>query len=576
MVNKQGQSSLQARRWLASIFFLFTLIAIPSLAIADPITRVNRSVIAIDDPLTFTIRINETGSFKGPDLSPLEKDFHVLSNSQSSRHMIRNGRSESWTEWAITLMAKRKGQLTIPSITVGGQKTQASTIQVQPSVPHSAADLQPVFMESEISASSVYVQQQLIFTLRIFQSIQLDNMNISEPAFDNAAVEKLGQNSFQRNIQNTPYRVHELQYAIFPQETGELIIPEQTFTASAAVSRRSRFNLPGQGKPIRKVSQQHTITVKPPATRFKNGNWLPAESIKLTQTWSSSLGNIHVGDSITRSITLKAEGLMDSQLPPYEFPAMAGAKFYPDQGSTETSATDNGVSSTRTDSAAIIPTREGELQLPEIRINWWDTRNNKLQQAVIPASTITVKAALEQAQSNSTPLAIDHSQATTTIPSTATTSTGSDKLFWQLLSAGLATLWLLTLYLLWCAKRGPSNTQPPQSITIPVSISEKQAFKNLLNVCRQNDAQKIRQAIIEWGQRYWPEDNIQTLQDIQHHCDHPSLSTALLQLDNTLYGNSADSSCWNGESLLSAIRLVRESSKKTAAAAGLSPLYKNN
>ncbi|MEE8059635.1 MAG: BatD family protein [Pseudomonadales bacterium] len=556
-------------------FILFLLfIVVSQQAIADPIARIDRSVIAIDDTLTFTIRINETGSFNGLDLSPLDKDFHVLGNSQSSRHMIRNGQSESWTEWTITLMPKRKGRLTIPPITIDGQKTQRISINVQPSVPRSAGNPQPVFLESEVDTESVFVQQQIIFTLRVFQSIQLDNMNISEPEFDNAVIEKLAQNSFQRRIQNTPYRVHELRYAIFPQETGEFIIPELVFSATESVARRSMFNLPGRGKTVRKMSQQHIIRVKQPPASFTGSTWLPAQSIKLMETWSSTLDNIRVGESITRTITIRAEGLLDSQIPPLEFPSIVGAKFYPDQGEAKTDSTTNGVISTRTDSMAIIPTREGEVALPEIRLSWWDTQRNTIQEAVIPASTLTVKPALEGAQSNSTPLAINHSQTPTTVVSTPLT-TATNNIPWQIISALLAAAWMITLLLWWRLKQSSSALNQDLIPRSHAGMSEKQAFKMLTEVCRNNDIQQTRQAIIEWGRHYWPDHNINSLQDIQQHCNHPPLSNAMLQLDNYLYGNSHDSSSWNGESLLSVIKLMRERDKKNSSqqAQGLPPLY---
>ena len=203
---------------------LILLSAMISQTMAGPMASIDRSVIAIDDTLIFTIRVNSTGSFKGPDLNSIYIDFDVLGNRQSSSHTIRNGVSESSTEWIITLAPKRKGRLTIPAINIDGEKTEPISVIVQASPPVSADLLKPVYLESEVDQNNVYVQQQIIFTLRIFQSIQLDNMNISEPEFDDALMEKLGQTSYQRKIQNTPYRVHELNYAIFPQKTGTITI----------------------------------------------------------------------------------------------------------------------------------------------------------------------------------------------------------------------------------------------------------------------------------------------------------------------------------------------------------------
>jgi hypothetical protein len=541
---------------------------------AAPVASIDRSVISANDTLTFTIRLNEGSSFRGPDLAPLNQSFHVLGNSQSSRHMIRNGRSESWTEWVITLMPKREGRLTIPAISIDGQKTQAILINVQASVPGSLDNLQPIFLESEVDKTSVYTQQQVIYTVRIFQSIQLDNMNVTEPSLDNAAIEKLGQNSFQRRIKNTPYRVHELRYAIFPQENGELIIPELVFSGNEAVARRSAFSLPGQGRPIRKTTQQHMISVKSPPKTFLGSTWLPAESVKLVETWSSNPGNIHVGDSITRTITTSAQGLLDSQLPPYQFTSVNGAKFYPDQGNTNKTATEQGVSSSREDSAAIIPTQAGNIELPEIRLSWWNTAEQETQYAVIPASSLTVKPALINNQGNSTPLAVDHSQSATNITAPVVI-TNNDHSVWQLITAFFAFAWLITLVMWWQLKTKIAPNELTRPIKSDTNLSEKQAFAALTKVCRNNDMANARSALINWGKSYWPEYEIQSFKDIQQQSHHTSLNNALSQLDNALYGNT-DKNDWNGESILAVIKLVRENNKKKSnKPQDLPPLYSN-
>jgi len=565
------------QRFIAVIAFIvvisFTMIS--NASAATPIAKVDRSVIAIDDTLTLTIRINDGGSYTDPNLDPVKTNFYLLGNSRSSRHMIRNGQSESWTEWAITLMPKRKGQLEIPAIDIDGQRTQAITVSVQPSIPTPEGTLEAVFLESEVDIDNAYVQQQIIFTLRIFQSIQLDNMNISEPEFDNAAMEKLGQNSFQRRIQNALYRVHELRYAIYPQEIGELIIPEMIFSANEAMARQSVFSLSAQGKRIRKMTKQHKIKVKAPPSSFTGNIWLPAKSIQLVERWSGNPDTISVGDSITRIITIEADGLLDSQLPPLSFNPIDGAKSYPDKGSSETSVTDQGSISSRADSVAIIPTREGKVTLAEIRLQWWDTKLNKMQEALIPARTLTVKPAINKTPSDSTPLAIDHS-LTTPKTSIATANSDTTHLLWQLIAGGFALAWLVTLYL-WQQSKGKHFTKvEQQNTTVKKSLSEQQAFKQLSKVCRDNNIGTARIALLNWARVYWPTNNIQSLQDIQAQSDHPALNIALSELDNRLYGHQTDSHSWNGEGLLSVIKWIRESTENNSSQNnGLKPLYSN-
>jgi hypothetical protein len=102
----------------------------------------------------------------------------------------------------------------------------------------------------------------------------------------------------------------------------------------------------------------------PPPIDIKTGIWLPAKDIQLTEKWSRLPDDIRVGDSITRTISVTAISLLDSQLPPFNFPSIPGAKLYPDQGNTESSVSAQGVTSSRSGSIAIIPTVAGTLLLP--------------------------------------------------------------------------------------------------------------------------------------------------------------------------------------------------------------------
>lgn len=555
---------------LAGILLAMALSLLSPHSLATVIASVDRSVVAIDETISLTVRVNKSGSFSRPDLDILEQDFHVLGSNQSSRHSIINGKSQSSTEWSITLMPKRQGRLLIPAISIDGQQTQPITINVQASAPRTGNAEQPVFVESEVDSATVFVQQQLVFTVRIFQSIQLDSMSVSEPEFDNASVEKLSQTSYQRRLGNTPYRVHEIRYAIFPQQSGTLSIPEMVFTATETVARRSVFNLPGQGRPIRKLTQQHSVTVKNPPATFRGQTWLPAKSIKLLESWSTSPGNIRVGDSITRTIRTEAIGLLASQLPPQSFTAVPGLKFYPDQGQSENELLDTGVSSFRADSAAIIPTREGPVELPEIRLRWFNTDLGTMEEAIIPGSTIQVKAALAGAPSAAAPLAVDHSQQAA---SKQPAGVDADKLrLWQWIAAGLLLLWLLTLGLLFIRLRHTPTKDKHRSQTEQTSTNERQAFKQLSKACKGDDIDAIRNSLVIWASLFWPQQNINSLHDVRQLEGNSALHKALQHIESALYSSHATAQ-WNGDGLLSVVKLLRDRRGSKQTAESLPPLY---
>ncbi|WP_339669725.1 BatD family protein [Dasania marina] len=527
---------------------------------------VDRQTITIDDSLTLSIRINDTGTYKTPDLSALEKDFQISGTSQSSRHSLINGRSSSVTEWTVNLYPKRDGLLIIPAIKINDAKTNPIAVQVNKATALPPGQLDTVFVESSVSHSKAYVQQQILLNLTIYHSVQLDNLNMSELTLENATVKRVGQNSFYRTVQGVRHRVHEINYVIFPNKAGDLIIPELTFSGQE-LSQNRFYN---GGSIIRRKSQAHKIKVLPAATDYNGELWLPAQQLTLQETWSKDPAQLRVGDSITRSITTTANGVTAAQLPPINFQAIAGLKLYPDQAETNNSESATGISATRIDSTAVIPTRPGKITLPAIKVTWWDTDSQSQKTANIAARTLTILPPLEENQNQRN--AIDHSQ-------TAAASTATEKIvtvsnpFWMVVSFILLGLWLLTLLAYWRLPRRAqsSDTVQPKK---DASASEKTAYKYLQQVCRKQHSEQLRPALIAWAKQYWATQEIHTLDDISRVSEHPALKNMLLQFDNNRYGKTADSSDWNGASLLSIVNELRQQKDKADSDSALPELYK--
>jgi oxygen tolerance protein BatD len=572
------------RSLITQLLILLMVFAAPGglRAAAGPRASVDRNVVAEGDSLTLTIRIEDTGSFDAPDYSVLQRDFEVYGNSESSQHMLNNGRLESWTEWQTTLLPKRSGELTIPPIAAAGGKTQALTIRVDPASANNSEDAsEPVFMETQLDRQSIYVQQQLIFTVRIFHAIQLDEMHLSEPAFDNASVRKIAENTFRRDIKGSTYLVHELSYAIFPQQPGDLTIPELVFSAVQPTTRRSLFDFPGQGRGLRKMSKQLHATVKPIPKTFTGAVWLPAKNLTLTESRNANAAS--VGESITRNITIRADGLLAAQLPALDAPQLDNAKVYNDQPTLDDQQDASGIHSKRIENMALIPSKTGNLQLPELRVVWWDVESDSEKVATLPASTLRVAAGAQ----NDTAAVVPESESTTKADETApfqstaaparTTALELPNRWLQAAILVLTLAWLITLYLYWRLRRTlrPAAQRSIDGIAVDVSAqNEDAAFRMLKDHCRAGNAAAARMALITWAQQRYRAANLQTLDQLLRYCDNAALTREVQQLDNRLFGLQPDSGTWNGENLLSVVRELRDQrAEKSAAAQQLPPLY---
>lgn len=571
--------SLPVRSWLApyalQLLLLLALLGAATAlhAAAAPRASVDRNAVAQGDSLTLTIHVDDTG-VAAPDLTPLQRDFELYGSSQSTQRSLTNGRLQSSMEWQVTLMPKRSGDLVIPALQVGDGATQPLTIRVAPagtgSGPGADADAdadEPIFLEAQLDRQSVYVQQQAVLTVRVFHAIQLDDMQLSEPSFDNASVRKIGETSFRRDIRGTTYLVHERSYAIFPQQPGELTVPELVFNASQPLTRRTLFNFPGQGRPLRKMTRQLQLTVKPIPKSFSGPVWLPATNLTLAEQWSNSARTVNVGDSVTRNITVQADGLLASQLPAQEAPHLDNAKVYNDQPTLDDQQDARGVHGKRTEHMALIPSQPGELTLPEVRVVWWDVNSDSEKVATLAPSTLQIAGSVP-APAAPPPAAAPHSPAAT-VPPPATplpavaAATASQPL-WQLATLAFALAWLATLYLYWRLRRSPVPTRRTEAAPPATNGGEIAAFRHLQDVCRSGDATAARTALVAWARAFYRAPRMHTVEQVLQRADSPLLLRELQQLDNRLFGVHADSAPWNGENLLSVVRELR--GKKTATA----------
>lgn len=514
---------------------------------------VDRDRVAMGDTVRLTITATENEETSNTDLRPLLADFEVLQRSTSSNTSIVNGRRTHTRQILIDISPRREGTLKIPPMRVGNTDTNMLLIAVAPA-PASQGGDQTVVFQAELDADSVYVQGQVILTLRLQQAINLDNRSITELQLDNAFVKPLEQQSFQRTIDGRPWLVHELRYAIFPEQSGTLEIPVQTFSARESSPRRSLFDSNRGGRQLRRSTEALQIEVLPRATEFSGDTWLPARSITLEESWSTPPEQLRAGESATRTIVIKGEGLQGAQLPPILLPPTDGLKFYPDQPVISEAEVGSGLLGSRQDSAAVVPTRAGTWTIAEVRIPWWDTQARKLRYAVLPQRTLNVAAA--DPQGITRPLVMPQTasdQAAITIQ--GDTALPGDSGPWKIVAALSSLGWLLTLLALlwlWLRRR---HTAEPSPVTVD-NPGEKQALKQLLAACVADSPDSARQWLVAWANALFTEQNVVSATQLSGLFSDVELDTELARLDAALYREGEQQ--WRGSELASTVRRLRK------------------
>ncbi|MCL6414614.1 BatD family protein [Aestuariirhabdus sp. Z084] len=560
---------------------LLTLLWIPLARGETFVASVDRTTLNQDEVVELTLRSDKQQFFSTPDLSPLEEHFTIVSQLQSSQFQSNNGKSVSWTDWVIKLSPKRAGFVVIPPIVLDGLATDPISLQIEkPSTspaPKQPGAVEPIFMEGSVDLERVYVQQQILYTLRIMHSVPLfDDSKLSELKIDNAIVQSLGQPTARSEIINgVRHGIFELQYAIYPQSSGSIVIPSQQFTATA-VNNRDPFN-PYSGRAGKRISIRSAeihIDVKAAPPEWDGKHWLPARALELDQQWSGDPNQLTVGDSITRTLNLKVDGLTFAQLPPIEPSEITGLNAYPDQPRNENRLSDHGIMGITTLSSAFVATQPGDYRLPALSIEWFDIESGELRKETLDEQQITVLPAV------TTPVAEPNQpqplspEKTVPIEQPAAiviqNESKPDNYFWQLLSALLLLLWLLTA--LWGWRRTTKRTEESKSESLP-DHNESSAYDALLNHCKSGeDPHNFAPLLRSWLTYLLKAPAGIPVEELCQQAGSHQLKALFAHHENSLYNNS-NKSPPDYKSHIPVLEQVRNAHLNSQQQETLKPLY---
>lgn len=547
-------------------------------AYATLTASVDRTTISENDTVELTLRSDKQQFFNEPDLTPLKEHFSILSTQQRSQFQSVNGKSQAWTDWIVTIKPKRRGYVIIPPITLDGERSQPITLDVKKGNANVNNGNVDVFMESRLDKGEVFVQGQALLTVQIFHSVPLySDREISELEIADAIVKPVGKpRSFDRIINGKRFSVIELQYAIFPQKSGEITIPQQTFTATKVFRQQpfDRFFNSTLGKPVQvNTAPINLMVLAAPSDYPKHQPWLPASDITLKEKWSGEREQLQVGDSITRTITITADGMSAAQLPPLPSLNMPGLKTYPDQTKTENQATANGIVGRRQESVALVPTKPGTYNLPAVKYTWFDTAQQRTRTAKLPARTLKVIAAPGSQTTTEQPASTNPATSTSTqindsntaqsqLPNDHSSPDTIDQpqaTGWMWLSLLFALLWICTLILWWFkAKVAVRNIDSALTVNHK-NDTESSAFKALKNACQQQDYPTLCQNFIAWSQLHLKAPQAATLVNCLHLWHDEKLKQLFNRLQQSRYGksNSAEDPSQLYDQLLLQIKQLR-------------------
>jgi len=518
-----------------SIYFLTLLCLIPAHA-ATLSTKVDPAQVMPGQAFHLILDLDENAPAGLPDFSPLQYDFQINGTAHRASYMFIDGQSKASSSWTVTLTPKHTGTLIIPAIQVGHARSKPSSIEVT-NTPHvsassvSTAPATALFMQTIASESQPFINQQLIYTVKIYHNTSILDASYQPPQLSDALTMPLGENRQYQVIENgRPYLVEEQKYAFFPQESGAHIIFPPSFQALIYDDIPRRVRADGKSK---------SLNVKAIPENFKNKLWVPAKSLALTEHYDQHDTNFNEGSTLTRTLTLRAAGLPAELLPPLDMSKSTAFNTYPERPILKTETQGNDIVGKTTMKINYLFNQTGQVTLPEQTVTWYNTETGKTEHSTLPKRILHITARASTSTQASPDIKTPEPKKTKTI------STTSKLTFKHALAFHLALVCLFLASVLFVFLKYLNRKHK--------RLIKHRAFKTLSKACRSNQPQASHDALFTWAKLAWPEDSLLNLDDICQSASNSELSKHIKILSAALY-DAAQSNPWEGEKLYAALR----------------------
>ena len=355
--------------------------------------------------------------------------------------------------------------------------------------------------------------------------------------------------------QSKTFSAQGRRYLIFPQVKGRYTVP----SAKVEVTYAMPDGKPSSPKILASVPVQFEARVPPGAEGAKY--FLTTDRFQLRQSFDRKLEGLKVGDALTRTVEMTAEGTVGISLPPLKFEAPEGVRLYPGTPRVSEKAERGKIEATRTESATYVLEKEGHYTIPEIVITWWNPQTKEMNKARLRAMDLNVR---ENPGHNAETFA--SSQEPEEKPVEEPGRTVMDRLKASLRWAGLLLLvflFFLVLRRLLAAKGFPVKSYLTERKRRKAA-AEKTCFRRFRRACSSNDPKASFQALMSWLDRTNTRPVAPTLEEFAKQSDMQELLKAEEGMNRLLFdrpektGPIESWKTWSGKSFYKAVAEARK------------------
>jgi hypothetical protein len=404
----------------ATVFIFLCILLQASQAMAAEVlvkARVDRTSLSAGESLELEVTISN-GKGEVAALSGLT-DFKVLPRGTSSNVQIINGRMSMEQTHTFLLIPQGKGQLVIPALDVEVDGTTYTTEPITISVKEPTAsggvqaDDKEIWVTAEISDPLPFQGQQVTYTFRLYNRIQINDAQFQPPEFKGFNAKEIkGRKSHRQVINGRDHIVTELYYVLSPLSAGPHVIDPAVLQVGVVRQNRRRspfddfFN---RSALEQRVIQTETITVQVrPLPPLEGGLVFSGLVGRFDLSANMETTELNVGESTTVTVTVQGQGnVMDARSPAIDVPS--AFKHYADNPEEAISLDRQGFSGKKMFRTALVPVESGEFTLPPVSLVYFDVglSDYRTLTAAIPPVTVLASETAQAAPISIAPATLE-------------------------------------------------------------------------------------------------------------------------------------------------------------------------
>ena len=380
---------------------------LPRIAFAEEFSvqaSVDRNQVAVNEPFRLTIQTTGAVTGVGDPQIPALDGFEIYAGGRSQNVSFVNGQVSSVVTFVYTLVPRKAGAQTIPSITFSRDGRVYGTNPITISVGQAkelagkggsgagTATERPIFSTGDTSRHSPYVGEQIVYTFKFYRRVQLlSRPGYRPPDFSGFVVEDLQPKAYQATVGGAGYMVDELRYALFPVSPGSITIGSATLQVSVAdLASDDPFQMFfGGGRTMTVGNDPVTVNVQPlPAEGRPAGFSGAVGSYRMTATCDKK--SVAAGQPITLTVEVAGRGLVKSLREP-AWPVLPSARRYETVTSLNVQNTGGAIEGSKTFKTIIVPSATGILRIPPIEYSYFDPAEKAYVVLKSQAISVTVK-----------------------------------------------------------------------------------------------------------------------------------------------------------------------------------------